>query len=397
MQLCDPTAIKELARAKALELGASDVRVASARDGGEVRAALRESFARGDLATWPYDDEYARKAADPSHVLADARSVICIAVSYGGDRPSVRPMQGRVSNYAWSADYHDRVKALLREVAAKIDAAAGAPVTAIACDTKPIAERAFAARAGLGWIGKHTNLISPRFGSFVFLGEIVTKLELPPDSPLKKTCGTCTRCIPACPTGALRGDYTIDATRCIADLTQRTDAIPRDMRPLVGTWVWGCDLCQLACPPNHPRAGAERAADEGRPSKETSTPELVRLLRLRSSEFKRHYARSAMGWRGGAILRRNAAVALGNALDRAAVPALAQSLAEDAHALVRGHTAWALGRIGSPAAIRALKIRLESEADSSVREEIESALEPFAAAGRYGAACRFQDFSPPAP
>ncbi|HET9392712.1 MAG TPA: tRNA epoxyqueuosine(34) reductase QueG [Candidatus Rubrimentiphilum sp.] len=393
MQRCDPAAIKKLAREKALELGASDVRVASAHDGGAVRASLRESFARGDLATWPYDDEYARKAADPSHVLPDARSVICIAVSYGGDTPEVHPLEGRVSNYAWSADYHQRVKSLLREVAAQIDAAAGAPVTAIACDTKPIAERAFAARAGLGWIGKHTNLISPRFGSFVFLGEIVTKLELPPDSPLKKTCGSCTRCIPACPTGALRGDYTIDATRCIADLTQRTDAIPRDMRPLIGTWVWGCDLCQLACPPNvilslskDPEHGAVSAADEGthiaQPSKETSTPELVRLLHLRSSEFKRHYARSAMGWRGGAILRRNAAVALGNALDRAAVPALARSLEEDPHALVRAHAAWALGRIGSPAAIQALQLRHDSEADPSVREEIESALEPFAIAGR---------------
>jgi epoxyqueuosine reductase len=397
LQRCDPVAIKQLAREKALELGAADVRVASATDGGAVRAALRESFARGDLATWPYDDEYARKAADPSHVLADARSVICIAVSYGGDAPRVRPMEGRVSNYAWSSDYHHRVKALLREVAAQIDAAAGAPVTAIACDTKPIAERAFAARAGLGWIGKHTNLISPRFGSFVFLGEIVTNLELPPDPPLKKTCGSCTRCIPACPTGALRGDYTIDATRCIADLTQRTDAIPRDMRPLIGTWVWGCDLCQLACPPNlvvvtsnchrevsndRERERAALSGSEGSPSKETSTPELVRLLHLRSGEFKRHYARSAMGWRGPAILRRNAAVALGNALDRASVPALARSLDDDPHALVRAHTAWALGRIGSPAAIRALRVRLDSEADSSVREEIESALEPFAAAGR---------------
>jgi len=219
---------------------------------------------------------------------------------------------------------------------------------------------------------------------------------LPPDAPVRKTCGSCTRCIPACPTGALRGDYTIDATRCIADLTQRTDAIPRDMRPLIGTWVWGCDLCQLACPPNlrvverarvmvsscHPEVSkdpevSKGASGDAHPSKETSTPDLVRLLRLRSSEFKRHYAQTAMGWRGGAILRRNAAVALGNALDRAAVPALAQSLNEDPHALVRAHTAWALGRIGSPAAIYALTARLAKEADASVREEIESALEPF--------------------
>jgi epoxyqueuosine reductase len=374
-----------------MQLGASDVRVSSAGDTDDVQRDLSESFARGDLATWPYDAAYAAKAADPARILEGARSVICIAVPYGAEAIESLPMQGRVSNYVGSGDYHRRVRQLLLEVAGDIDAAAGASVTAIACDTKPIAERAFAARAGLGWIGKHTNLISPVSGSFVFLGEIVTKLALPPDEPLRKTCGSCTRCIPACPTGALRGDYTIDATRCIADLTQRTDAIPRALRPLIGTWVWGCDLCQLACPPNlsvmaslsnHPERRSEGAHVEGRPSKETSTPDLIELLQLRSSGFKRKYARTAMGWRGGAVLRRNAAVALGNSLDRAAVPPLSKSLHGDPHPLVRGHSAWALGRIGSPQAIGALKRRRAVEPDGGVRAEIEAALEPYAAGRR---------------
>ena len=391
MQACDGQAIKKLARDKALRLGASDVRVTAARETDGVRRELGASFARGDLATWPYDEVYAAKASDPSSILAGARSVICIAVPYAGEAPSPGPLQGKVSNYVGANDYHERVRHLLLEVAAGLDAAAGESVTAVACDTKPIAERAFAARAGLGWIGKHTNLISPKSGSFVFLGEIVTTLELPPDEPLRKTCGACTRCIPACPTGALRGDYTIDATRCIADLTQRTDAIPRAMRPLIGTWVWGCDLCQLACPPNrsvmvslsnHPEQRTEGASAEGRTSKETSTPELIDLLQLRSGEFKRKYARTAMGWRGGAILRRNAAVALGNALDRAAVPPLARALFTDPHPLVRGHSAWALGRIGSPQAIAALNDRLAAEGDAGVRAEISAALEPYAAGRR---------------
>lgn len=267
---------------------------------------------------------------------------------------------------------------MLAKVAKAIDDAAGAAVTAIACDTKPLAERAFAARAGLGWVGKHTNLINPIAGSFIFLGEIVTTLALPGDAPLRKTCGSCTRCIPACPTGALRGDYTIDATRCISDLTQRTDAIPLEMRALIGQWVWGCDLCQLACPPNA-RLRVLTAAANAPLAPETSTPALVRLLRLRSGEFKRTYAKSAMGWRGAAILRRNAAVALGNSLDRAAVPALVQALSEDPHPLVRGHAAWALGRIGSPAAIEALALRLTTETDATVVAEVEAALEPFEA------------------
>jgi len=378
----DAAAIKSLAREKAMSLGASDVRVTSAGETHGVQQALSESFTRGDLATWPYDAAYAAKAADPSRILEGARSVICIAVPYAADAAEPLPLQGRVSNYVGSGDYHARVKQLLLDVASGIDAAAGSSVTAVACDTKPIAERAFAARAGLGWIGKHTNLISPVSGSFVFLGEIVTTLELPPDQPLRKTCGSCTRCIPACPTGALRGDYTIDATRCIADLTQRTDAIPRAMRPLIGTWVWGCDICQLVCPPNSVMISTGIVVSEGRPPKETSTPELVELLQLRSSAFKRKYARSAMGWRGGAVLRRNAAVALGNSLDRAAVPPLAEALRDDPHPLVRSHSAWALGRIGSPQAVSALKQHLRIERDRDVRAEIDAALEPYAAGRR---------------
>lgn len=375
-QRYDGAAIKTLARDLALSLGAADLRVADAREDEATRHAMRQAFARGDFTTWAYDDTYARKAADPEHVLAGARSVICIAVPYRTEAPPAAPLSGRVSNYAWSSDYHYRVKALLSQVAQAIDEAARDRVTAIACDTKPLAERAFAARAGLGWVGKHTNLISPAAGSFIFLGEIVTTLQLPQDAPLRKTCGSCTRCIPACPTGALRGDYTIDATRCISDLTQRTDGIPREMRALIGQWVWGCDICQAVCPPN---ARARIAAtDVNAPlAPETSTPALMRLLRLRSGEFKRTYAKSAMGWRGAAVLRRNAAVALGNALDRAAVPALIEAVREDPHPMVRGHAAWALGRIGSPEALEALASSLRDESDPTVVDEARAALEPY--------------------
>lgn len=246
-------------------------------------------------------------------------------------------------------------------------------MTAIACDTRPLAERAFAARAGIGWIGKHTNLIAPGAGSFVFLGEIVTTLPLPADEPLKKSCGTCARCVDACPTRALRGDYTIDASRCIADLTQRTDAIPREMRPLVGNWVWGCDLCQIVCPPTL-RAGTVEDGGNLPLDDEAAEPDLVALLELRSGEFKRRYAKTAMGWRGAAVLRRNAAVALGNVKDRSTVGALARALQRDPHPMVRAHVAWALGRIASPSALSALQRSYEVERDEDVREEIQAAL-----------------------
>jgi epoxyqueuosine reductase len=371
--------LKRRVVAAALEAGASAVAVVGAARDERAGARLEAAFARGDFATWGYDAAYAARAADPGVLLPGARSVVCIALAYAHEPPAGRgPLTGRVSNYAWSSDYHARLRALLERIAGRIDELAGAPATRVCCDTAPLAERAYAERAGLGWVGKHTNLIVPGAGSYVFLGEILTTLELEPDRPSKKSCGSCTRCVTACPTQALRGDYTIDATRCISDLTQRTGAIPRALRPLLGDWIWGCDLCQAVCPPT--RRASPRADRAFAPAgAQAAFPGLLALLRLRSGEFKRRYRATAMGWRGAAVLRRNAAVALGNALDRAAVPALEDSLRDDPHPLVRGHAAWALGRIGSPRALAALRAALAGERDAGVRDEIRAALAAWSA------------------
>ncbi|HZZ00198.1 MAG TPA: QueG-associated DUF1730 domain-containing protein, partial [Candidatus Baltobacteraceae bacterium] len=168
----DYDAIKARAVERALQLGAS-ARVAPAKTDAASRDRMREAFARGDFVTWRYDDTYASRACDPAEILPDARSVVCVALPYATKYASRRDVRrGRVSNYAWSSDYHLRMRALLDDVASVIDSEAEARVTAVACDTRPLAERAFAARAGVGWVGKHTNLIAPAAGSFVFLGEI---------------------------------------------------------------------------------------------------------------------------------------------------------------------------------------------------------------------------------
>lgn len=368
------SALKAAIVRAALAAGAGAVRVCGAEPDERERARLEAAFGRGDVATWPYGAARARAATDPATLLPGARSVVCLALPYATAPPAARPpLSGRVSNYAWADDYHRRLRALAGVVAAALDEAAGAAATRIVCDTAPLAERAFAVRAGLGWAGKHTGVIAPGLGSYVFLAEVVTTLALPPDPPLKKTCGACRRCVDACPTGALRGDYTMDATRCISDLTQRRDAIPRALRPLMGDWVWGCDLCNEACPPSR-LAGRNGAPEFAPASVAAAFPDLQSLLRLRGRAFGRAYGAGAMGWRGAGVLRRNAAVALGNALDRAAVPALEAALEGDPQALVRGHAAWALGRIGSPRALASLESALGRERDSSVREEIAAAL-----------------------
>jgi epoxyqueuosine reductase len=376
-----PGALRARVERIARAAGADAVRIASAESDAATRARLGAAFGRGDFATWGYDDAYAAAASAPGALLPGARSVVCIAVGYATPRPSGRrTLHGRVSNYAWSADYHRPLRAMLERIAAELEMLEPGARSVVACDTAPLAERAFAARAGLGWTGKHTNLIVPELGSFAFLGEVVTTLALPVDAPLKKSCGSCSRCVDVCPTGALRGDYTIDAGRCISDLTQRTDAVPLALRPLLGDWVWGCDLCQDVCPPTVRAALASRPAfeplDPG-----AAEPDLIALLELRSGTYKRRFRRTAMGWRGAAVLRRNAALALGNALDRSAVPALERALAADPHPLVRGHAAWALGRIGSPRALAALARRSSVESDDTVLAEIAAARQAWETAG----------------
>jgi epoxyqueuosine reductase len=380
-QRCDRASVTaDEVKAIARACGARAVRIASAGPDPATRARLRAAVARGDLTTWPYDHGYAGAASDPATILSGARSVVCIAVPYATPLPGERRGRGRVSAYAWSSDYHRRMQTLLRAIAARIDALAGAAVTRVACDTAPLAERAFAARAGLGWIGKHTSLIVKGLGSAVFLGEVVTTLDLEPDRALRTSCGACRACVDVCPTGALRGDRTMDAGRCISDLTQRRDAIPRALRPLIGTWVWGCDLCNDACPPSQ-RAGRAGEPDFAPLAGDLAAPDLQALLRLSGAGFRR-VRRTAMGWRGAAVLRRNAAVALGNGLDRADVPALAAALRQDRSPLVRGHAAWALGRIGSPQAFAALRAG-RADADAGVREEVTAALEPSAPAAAF--------------
>ena len=345
-----PASIKALAIERARALGAGDVRVVDARAGrpltrAHARIIRTRRFCQLGLRR--------RRMRAPPPI----RAPCCRRAQHRVRRGAVRDTAGAATAAA-RARFELRVVARLPPRAcanacskasrARSTHAAGARVTAIACDTKPIAERAFAARAGLGWIGKHTNLISPSLGSFVFLGEVITTLELEPDAPLRKTCGACARCVAGCPTGALRGDYTIDATRCIADLTQRTD--PDSARDAPLDWRLGLGLRYLPGRLSPDRQGRQRAGPRHsfRLDGTVAAPSLTELLQLRSGEFKRRYARTAMGWRGAAVLRRNAAIGLGNALDRSAIPALRTALAGDPHPMVRGAAAWALGRIGAP-------------------------------------------------
>ena len=239
-------------------------------------------------------------------------------------------------------------------------------------DDGPMLDRAVAQRAGIGWFGKNTNILSPTHGSWVFLGQVITDLELDPDPPMKKTCGSCVRCIDACPTGAIVAPYVIDNTLCISYQTiENRGPMPRSLRPFMLDWVFGCDICQDVCPVNRKAASTREGAFN---TERYSTLELQSLLEMTEEEFRQRFRNSPIKRAKGVGLQRNACVALGNSGDPAAVPGLARALKE-AEPLVRGHAAWALGRIGGEDATRALEQALSLERESQVLEEIQESLQ----------------------
>ena len=314
---------------------------------------------------------------------APAASAVVVAMDYGGRAPD-----GPVARYARGADYHDVLERRLGELHAWLEEALGRPVAGKPyVDTGPVLERDLARRAGLGWFGKNTMLVSPRLGSFFVLGALLVGEALAADAPFgADRCGTCTRCLDACPTGAFAGPRVLDATRCVSYLTiEGRGAIAEALREGVGDRVYGCDVCQSVCPFNvkFARALADDspfAPREALGHKDART--LARtLLGMSPSEFSDSFRGSPVKRAKLRGLKRNAAVVLGNVGSADDVPALVAALLDD-EPLVRAHAAWALGRLGGPAAVAALRDRMDVEPDASVRSELGSALGAVTAAGR---------------
>ena len=379
-QTFDPAALKQAIIEHAHELGFDLVRVTSAEPFPETQRVLEERIAAGLFAGLPwFHMERARVAGDPQHLLPGARAIVSVGISYlsAGETDASRPgaPAGRIARYAWGQDYHAVFKGKLTALHAFVQAQLGRPVDMRALvDTARITDRAVAQRAGLGWYGKNTNLLTHEYGSWVLLGELLLDVALPPDAPLRTHCGSCTRCLPACPTGALLAPGVLDNDRCISYLTiELRGPIPRALRPLVGNWVFGCDLCQDACPVNRNRAPVNHPEFTPRTAV-GSSPALIPLLAISEDEFRTLFQGSPIRRAKWAGFRRNVCVALGNSGDPAAIPPLIAALTAEP-ALVRGHAAWALGRLGGPEAAAALAARAAVEPDAWVLEEITLARE----------------------
>jgi epoxyqueuosine reductase len=338
----------------------------------------------GEMSYLAAERSLARRA-DPRQILPECRSILVLGARYS---PSIFLTQydmgaavltGKVAAYAWGADYHDVLAARLNDLIAYIELQVGDPVpNRWYTDTGPVLERDLAQRAGLGWIGKNTCLINPGLGSYFFLAEILLGLDLPADPPFVfDRCGACTRCLQACPTGCILPDRTIDARRCLSYLTiELKGSFPFDLRPLVGEWVFGCDICQQVCPwnvrfaasPSLPVAIPEFSTRPGLPQ-----PDLTGELALSADQFSRKFKDSPVKRARRAGYLRNIAVALGSLGSPAGVPALVKALTGDPEALVRSHAAWALGRTGGSSALRALNLAAQTEMNGEVLKEIDAA------------------------
>ena len=308
-------------------------------------AHLQEWLAQGFAGTMDYMHRNGPAREHPRSILPEVRSVVMVGLNYfPGPVDDPPPLHGRVARYAGGADYHDVLRAKLKELLHWVQADAPGTWGRAVVDTAPLLERDFARRAGLGWFGKNTMLLHKKLGSYFLLGALLLDLELPVDEPFAtQHCGTCTRCLDACPTDAFAGPYQLDARRCISYLTiELRGPVPDDLRAGVGDWLFGCDVCQEVCPWNRKAPiGAESSLQ---PKESGLQVDLVELLAISDDEFRTRFKHTPLWRTGRAGLLRNAALVLGNRGDPAALPALERA-ASDADPLVRDAATWALERL----------------------------------------------------
>ncbi|MBI1197631.1 MAG: tRNA epoxyqueuosine(34) reductase QueG [Phenylobacterium sp.] len=367
---------EDLIRAEAAALGFDLCRFADLDADWPAAARLAEFVAAGRHGEMAWMAETAERRAHPRAMWPDARSAIVLGMNYGpaGDPLAIlgEPAKGAISVYAQGDDYHDVIKARLKALGRWLQARFGGELK-VFVDTAPLLEKPLAERAGAGWQGKHTNLVSREFGSWLFLGSILTTLDLAPDRPEPMNCGTCRACLDVCPTDAFPAPFQLDARRCISYLTiELKGPIPHEFRAALGNRIYGCDDCLAVCPWNK---FASRAREQKLAAREAlKAPTLADLARLDDGAFRALFAKSPVKRIGRDRFVRNVLYAIGNS-GEPALAAEAERLLDDPSPLVRGAAVWALSRLFDASAFAALRdARLPAETDAEVRAEWAEAL-----------------------
>lgn len=368
--MTDPAKLVAELRARAAQLGFEAFGIAPADARPDLPAKLAAALAAGWHGEMDWMAENAERRGSPAGLWPEARSVILLGTNYGPERDPLELLQdgtrGSISVYARNRDYHDIIKGKLKELAGLLARRAGAQVK-VFVDTAPLMEKPLAEAAGLGWQGKHTVLVSREFGSWLFLGAILTDAELPADTPHEESCGSCTRCLDICPTKAFPAPFQLDSRRCLAYLTvEHKSQIPLEFRAPMGNRIYGCDDCLAVCPWNKFAKASHELRLRGRP--ELEGPALAELVQLDDAGFRMLFAGSPVKRIGLGRFLRNVLIAIGNSGEVSLVP-LVEARLDDADPLVRGAAIWALRRLAPQHADQLKLAYLGREGDSSVRKE----------------------------
>lgn len=313
---------------------------------------------------------------EPRRLLPQAQSIISIALAYPSKiknppKNTKENRRGIFCRASWGMDYHHVLRDRLEKLDAFIKSKYPEAVTKMMVDTGELSDRAVAERAGIGFIGKNTMLITPEYGSFVYLGELITNIPFEPDQPLEDSCGDCRLCLDACPTGALVQGGQLNAKTCLAYLTQTKDFLQEEFREKLGTRIYGCDTCQAVCPRN--KMIDFHLHQEFEPEPELAKPKLKPMLRISNRQFRETFGHLSGAWRGKKPLQRNAIIGLAHFKDETAIDELVAVMNEDVRPVIRGTAAWALGKIGTKAAYDAIEKALKEETDEQVIYEMEKA------------------------
>ncbi|KAB2496617.1 tRNA epoxyqueuosine(34) reductase QueG [Priestia endophytica] len=371
----DINQLKEEVIAYSKEIGIDKIGFASASTFQTLKNRLERHRELGYESG--FEEKDLEKRTNPDLLLEEAKSIIAIAVAYpskmkDAPRGTKEDRRGIFCRASWGHDYHNVLRDRLNKLEAFIKEKVPSARLKSMVDTGELSDRAVAERAGIGWSGKNCAIITPEFGSYVYLGEMVTTLPFEPDQPVEDGCGTCNKCIDVCPTGALVQGGQLNSHRCIAFLTQTKGFLPDEFRTKIGNRLYGCDTCQTVCPENKGKDFHLHAELE--PDPEIAKPKLKPLLQMSNREFKEKYGHVSGSWRGKKPIQRNAIIALAHFKDETAVPELIKLLKGDVRPVIRGTAAWALGKIGTNEAVRELETALLKEKEEEVIEEIKKGL-----------------------